>query len=379
MDRTLDTTVQALQQLARAVANEGDARKTNAQRAASAFGRIEPSAWLPQQEVQYYLGLAEFYSDNLDAADRHLGQVPPESPCAGEALWVRAQIIVRRISGADGERLRPQLFERYQRLAEVRPLCAMTQSVADRQTDEREASAGGDLGPRAVPVTKLGRRYDWQTLVRIGELYARQNLLVDAARAYGWSVEVRYPQEWLSGGVAASWMSIADCHERLGDRHLAFRWLAKCLALPLDSGQIQQVVARLARLPESTPPPPPTAQPDARTLMHIGEWLLEMEMFDQAVVTYQQAGRHGADVGVPLGKVLEARAAFLFDYRAERSPYTMLLGQALTWARVAGAFEAARKQYAEAGPLKPEAAAGMERCDRALERIQAQGADVSRP
>ncbi len=374
MDRTTDAAIQSLSQLARAAGFKGDARKPVAQRAATAIGGIEPSQWLPREDLQYYLGLAEFYASEWPVAERHLADVPADSPCGGEALWLRAQISSRGESSGTGQA--SALAERYQELAAARPLSPISQFVADQQTDQREAAAGGDASSRSVPVVKLGRRYDWQTLVQIGELYERQGMLADAARAYGWSAEVRFPQEWLDAGVADVWQRIADCHARLGDNHAAFRWLAKCFGLPIATDLSQSVAARLRSLTSAAPLQPPPVRPDAPTLLHIADLLLTMEMFDQAVAAYQQAADQGADVGSLVAAALQAKAVFLFEYRAERNRHTMLMGAPLTWARVVSAFEEARQHYADAGAA---ARAGTERCEQFIERIRQRSAAESAP
>lgn len=362
----------ALERLSAALATaDAAARAAAARQAAADLAALSARPrWLPDADYLFYLGLAQFHARDA-AAEAALTRVPGASVCLPEAQWVLSRLYTDRLSEQNADTVRPQLHSCYRRIAELCPYSPLAQYVADLDTDHREAQLGGPSGPVTLPETKLGTRYDPETLTQVADLFEQQALLEEAARAHGWRVRVRYPEEWLQAGVAPCWEAASDCHARRGDRILAARTLAKCYALGLGDEGAADVSERLRELLEPSDVQPEQPEPDPATLAQIGDLLTEMQMFDDALRVYAMARDAGGEVALPVAAVREARAQFLLDYRSERTAAAVLFGAPLTWTRVTQAWQEARAAYARVEPPSDESAAGLRRCEAALARLEA--------
>jgi tetratricopeptide (TPR) repeat protein len=330
-------------------------------------------AWLPETDFRFYLGLAQFYSINEDAAEATLSSISSDSLGAAEAHWILIRILSSHLTEENAKILRLQMFEHEQQIADLCPYSLMVQHVADVQTDQREAALGSsEYGQLLVlPTIDYGQFYGWQPLFMVGDLYYEQHLFEDAANAYYWSIQVDDPNEWLQNGVADIWVRIADCYEQKGERTLAARYLAKSFALPLTASQISAISARLKTLlnrpvqKQSSP----VLKPDAQKLQQIGDMLFEMEMFDEAVRAYRQAEQQGADMRLLIASSWEGKAQFLFDYRSQRTENAVLFGMLLTWETVAQAYQKAKQSYKDIQPQNGESLLGIQRCNDALAHL----------
>ena len=86
--------------------------------------------------------------------------------------------------------------------------------------------------------------------------------------------------------------------------------------------------------------------------MKIATSLVAMEMFDEALTTYERAAALHEDTALAVAETLEQRAGFLLAYRRERSRSTVLFGAPLSWDRVAAAFEEAKKAFGATDELR---------------------------
>lgn len=293
--------------------------------------------WLPRGDYAYYVGRAALLAGDPESAAEALGMVPDDSICAPEAHWLLAKVALTRVVANDAvaEQLRPGACAEYGRIAALRPLSPLVQLVADWQTEQRERAVGVyGTRPRAR-APKVGLRYDPRTLERVASLYERQGLLAEAAQAYLWAVDVRYPDDWLGEVSAGAWRRVADVHARLGDRTGACRYLAKCYALPLREEDARHVSSILRELLRSSAPrdvrgdQAPAPRPEAATLVEIGDLLASAEMWDEAAAAYGRAEVAGAGGGAraKAAEALAARADFLLAYRTARTEHAVLYGR----------------------------------------------------
>jgi len=343
-----EATVRALMVLSASLADP----TTKLAAASTEFGSAASPAWLPESEFRYYRVLVELRVGNRTKAEETLARIPDDSIAAAEAHWIRAKLISERMTDATAGMLRPLIIQEYARVAALRPRSTMAQFVADAATDAREAQEPAGSSPRVVPTVRLGRRFDWQKLVSIAELYQAQRMYAEAAKAYGWSLEVRYPDEWLQSGASATWERIANCHEQRGDRALSLRYLVKALMLPIDDDNRVRLAEILSARIKAAPSIPNAPSPDRTTLVKIATSLVAMEMFDEALTTYERAAALHEDTALAVAETLEQRAGFLLAYRRERSRSTVLFGAPLSWDRVAAAFEEAKKAFGATDELR---------------------------
>jgi tetratricopeptide (TPR) repeat protein len=374
-NKEIKTMIHLLENLAVAVAQAVEGEQTQAaKQVATELSKIKTlPAWLPETDFRFYLGLAQFYSNHYEAAETTLSSISSDSLGAAEAHWILIQILSSRLTEENAKTLRLQMFKHDQQIAHLYPYSPTVQYVANMQTEQREAALGSsDFGQLLVlPTIDYGRFYEWQPLVTVGDLYDEQNLFEDAANAYHRSIQVRDLDEWLESClVAEMWVKIADCYEQ--ERTLAARHLARSFALPLTTSQISAISARLKKLlnrPAQKQSSQVLKKPDAQKLQQIGDMLVEMEMFDEAVRAYRQAEQIGADMRLLIASALEAKAQFLFDYRSQRTKNAILFGMLLSWEKVAQAYKKAKQSYEYIQPQNGESLLGIQRCQEALAQL----------
>jgi len=368
--------IRVMGQLAAAVSESSEARRLFAAgKVATELKSIDdPPAWMGKEDFNYYKGLAQFFANDYDSAEKTLSQAGTGSICTAEAYLIRAKIISSQLKDGNADSLLPRIFECYSKIADIYPYCSLTEYVAVKQTEQAEKATSGNKRLLVLPVTKLGTRYKWQELRTIGNLYLKQDLPGEAANAYRISIQVRYQDEWLQAGVLTDWMSIAGCFERSGDMNLALRYYAKCLSLPIMAAQISDISKKIETVSGITEIKSPEPHADRQTLIKIGGIYLEMEMFDEAVKAYKLSEINGESAAVMIASAIEAKAGFLFKYRSERSPHTVLYGSTLTWDRIAKVFEEAKKTYAQAQPPVQASREGTARCEASIRRLKELGA-----
>jgi tetratricopeptide (TPR) repeat protein len=331
--------------------------------------------WLPEMDFRFYLGLAQFYGNRFEAAEATLSSITPDSLGAAEAYFLLIKILSKRLTEKNKKIQLSQIFGHYQKIAHLYPYSSTVQYVANVQTDQREAVLGNDSELWSVPAFEVGRLYEWQELITVGDLYYEQNLFKEAANAYHWSIQVRDLYEWLESSlVAEMWVKIADCYEQKAEQTLAARYLAKSFALPLTTSQISEISTRLKTLLALTESKQasPVSKPDALKLQQIGDMLFEMEMFDEAIKAYRQAEQQGSDMKLVIASVLEAKAQFLFDYRLERTEAAILFGKPLSMAIIAQAYQKAKQSYLHTQPQTHQSILGIQRCNEALIHLNPQ-------
>ncbi|HID99612.1 MAG TPA: hypothetical protein EYP59_04900 [Thiotrichaceae bacterium] len=303
--------IHLLENLAIAVAQAVNGGQVQAARqVATELSSLETlPTWLPKTDFRFYLGLAQFYGNRFEAAEATLSSLTYDSFSAAEAHWILRRILSKHLTEENANFVRSQMFEHEQQIARLYPYSPIVQDVADEQTNQREVGLDSHYGLLVLPTIDIGRLYDWQTLVTVGDLYYEQNLFEQAADAYHWNIQVRDPNQWFQNGIDSFWMKIADCYEQKGEPTLAARYLTKSFALPLTTSQISDISARLKTLLAQPAPKQatPVSQPDALKLQQIGDRLFEMEMFDEAVRAYRLAEQQGADMRLMIASVKEAK------------------------------------------------------------------------
>ncbi|RKZ51494.1 MAG: hypothetical protein DRR16_10265 [Candidatus Parabeggiatoa sp. nov. 3] len=364
--------IHLLKHLAIAVAQAVNGGQVQAARqVASELSSIETlPTWLPEMDFRFYLGLAQFYGNRFEAAEATLSSITHDSLGAAEAYFLQVQILSKRLTEENKKRQLSQIFGHYQKMAHLYPYSSTVQYVANVQTDQSEAVLGCDSELWSMPAFEIGRLYEWQELITVGDLYYEQNLFKEAAKAYHWSIQVRDLYEWLESSlVAEMWVKIADCYEQQAEPMLASRYLAKSFALPLTTSQISHISAYLKTLLARPVRAAPISKLDAQKLQQIGDMLFEMEMFDEAVSAYRQAEQQGADMKQVIASVKEAKAQFLFNYRLERTEAAVLFGTPLTMAKIASAYQKAKQSYINIQPQTHQSILGIQRCNEALTHL----------
>lgn len=360
--------IEALGSLSHALSEPpGDGRRAQLVRLAETLPGLGPQqTWLSVEDRRFLAGYAWIEGGDEARARAELERVDEGSPWFPESRVLLARLLSESLTEANEAIQTDAIYAHYRSIVRAYPHSLLAAYMSEVDSELRRGP--GREGPTGGHPRQLGQRYDWQQLLEIGSLYEELGHLEHAVQAYGWSLQVRSQDEWLSPSAREVWRRVSEVYRRGGNRDLALRFGAKALVLPLGDAPAASEVARLLEIAEETPRRAPKPRSDRDALLEIARSLREMELFDAATEAVGLVEEPGTDVQLELARTAQGRADFLFEYRADRDASTVLIGDPLTWDTVRQAYEQTLELY---GSVEgPERERATQHCLERLARVE---------
>lgn len=309
-------------------------------------GSTEPE----KEQLYYYLGRCYLRTGDIVNSEDMFRKAIQTDYNVAEAYFGLIQLSGKKTYSPE-IRKTEVIFPYREAISRIYPYSRTAIRVAEYRTELAQKEAGYIERVEILGRFGIGHKYMWQDMFKIGDLYREMGMFDEAIKAYKWSAGFRSPDSWLSPGCALIWEHIAKSYVKQNNLNLAIFFYRKSLASGHEySTEILQEIRTLQTeitdlVNQQTP------RPDAEKLVLIGDMLREMELFDEAIKTYQLAEKVGGrSLVAKIAHAYRGKAEIIEKYRRTRTKYAILpSGEKASWKIVIDTYFLSLNEYEKAG------------------------------